>query len=438
VEAVVSAGFIKNKFSDAGKFALVFSIFCAQLLPIQQAAHAAAEMSSIYMIPKADAPTGGTVGRPWLKTKVSFKVNAGEPIILTWRAFLNPKTKLVVQKDRLADELCELMSSDGEAVNYVTSSNNGARYYQGNNDVYFAPLATAYLVVNSRVSTDLVLGCRFHSEFSEGSLKVSKFILTNKDANILPKNGSIDIKADEINFLMFQAKAGKQLTFKMDSTKVSGCSLSSISEPANWSNNFFRWDDGSRPDLAGFGGKDLRGNKLPTALKLFTPTANDTYLMKCAMYDGQSGAIRIQTDEALALLSSQALETETASPAKCPVSKSPNAAPKISVAPNGLWIEYTEPGFSDLPGCIDGFRVYAQTLNPYTKEVVQQNGTYSIQMKDCEKRDKGLIVCLIPNKEPWLQTLNIQDASSKALAVNVSAVNSQGESEFSQYSFLTL
>jgi hypothetical protein len=141
-------------------------------------------------------------------------------------------------------------------------------------------------------------------------------------------------------------------------------------------------------------------------------------------------------DGDLKLIGPQAFLSETTSPAKCPVAKAPSSAPKISVAPNGLWIEYTEPGFSDQPGCIDGFRVYAQTLNPYTKEVVQQNGTYSIQMKDCEKRDKELITCLIPNKEPWLQTLNSQDASSKALAVNAVAVNSKGESEASQYSFL--
>ena len=445
---MVSRVFNKSRVSNVGKLVLVFSVFVAQLLPLPQAAHAAAATSSIYMIPNSDPNyvSNGYNPPALLETKVNFEVKAGEPVMLSWQAFLNPKTVLTEPKNRLSDETCDLTSSTGEAVNYLNSSSIYGSSPTNRGSVYFPALDSAFLMLISSTSTNLVLKCRFHSVLSDGTLKVSKYLLTGNPVDSLPKNSSIDIKAGEIKVLTFQGKAGKQLTFKMDSSKTSSCVVTSISELLNWKNNFFLWDDGSFPGGGSFGGIDLRGSKVATATKLFTPTANGTYLMVCKIYDGFSGTVRfLQKDSSLKLLrpqaitnetTSPAIETETTSPAKCPIAKSPSKAPKISVAPNGLWIEYTEPGLSDQPGCIDGFRVYAQTLNPYTKEVVQQNGTYSIQIADCEKRDKGLITCLIPNNKPWLQTLNSQDASSKALAVNAVAVNSNGESEASPYSFL--
>jgi hypothetical protein len=153
----------------------------------------------------------------------------------------------------------------------------------------------------------------------------------------------------------------------------------------------------------------------------------------------------LQKDSSLKLLrpqaitdetTSPAIETEATSPAKCPVDKGPSAAPKISVASNGLFIQYSEPGFSDLAGCIDGFRVYTSPFNPLTQKVGSPNGTWSVQIKDCEKSDNGLITCLIPNEKEWLKSLNVQNKSSGAMAINASAVNSKGESEFSRYTFL--
>ena len=451
---MVSRVFNKSRVGNVGKLVLVFSVFVAQLLPLPQAAHAAAATSSIYMIPKSDPNyvSNGYNPPALLETKVNFEVKAGEPVMLSWQAFLNPKTVLTEPKDRLSDETCDLTSSTGEAVNYLNSSSIYGSSPTNRGSVYFPALDSAFLMLISSTSTNLVLKCRFHSVLSDGTLKVSKYLLTGNPVDSLPKNSSIDIKAGEIKVLTFQGKAGKQLTFKMDSSKTSICVVTSISELPNWKNNFFIWDDGSFPGGGSFGGIDLRGSKVATATKLFTPTANGTYLMVCKIYDGFSGTVRfLQKDSSLKLLrpqaitnetTSPAIETETTSPAKCPVAKAPSAAPKISVAPNGLWIEYTEPGFSDQPGCIDGFRVYAVTLNPYTKAVLKRNGyyvsngTYSIRIADCEKRDKGLITCLIPNRETWLQTINSQDESSNVLAVNAVAVNSKGESEASPYALL--
>jgi hypothetical protein len=428
VEAVVGAGFIKKKFSNAGKFALAFSIFSAQLLPIHQAAHAEVE-SVTFRFTKIDDDT--------FTTRIdNLNWNDDEPHILAWQAFLAPNKVLDQPRERLSQASCELFSLNGEAVTYSDGSNiyatKAASSPEPKYDSSFAPLDSAYFLINSPISTELELHCRWHKVFSEGSIKISRYTLTGKDIYSLPKSGFIEIKAGEMKFLTFQGKAGRQLTFNMEGARQSLCHVTSLSELPNNDNNRFNWDDAT---LAKFGGMDVRGKKVNSIVKLFTPTKTGTFIMVCNMFDGESGTMNIVLkDGSFKILGRQ--NSETTSPAKCPVAKAPNNAPKISVLPTGLLIEYTEPGLSDLAGCIDGFRVYAQTLNPFTKEVVQQNGTYSIQMKDCEKREKGLIVCLIPNEKPWLQTLNSQDASSNALAINASAVNSEGESEFSQYSFL--
>jgi len=428
VEAVVGAGFIKKKFSNTGKFALAFSIFSAQLLPIHQAAHAEVE-SITYRFTKIDNNLFST-------RIISSNVNADEPNILAWQAFLAPNKVLDQPRERLSHATCKLISPAGEVVTYSDGSNIYATSDETStgtkDDFSFAPLDSSYFLINSPISTELYLYCTWNKVFSEGSIKVSRYTLTGKEIYSLPKSGFIEIKAGEMKFLTFQGKAGKQLTFNMESARVSLCHVTSLSELPNNDNNRFNWDDAT---LAKFGGMDVRGKKVNSIVKRFTPTKTGTFIMVCNMFDGESGTMNIVLkDGSFKILGRQ--NSETTSPAKCPVAKAPNNAPKISVLPTGLLIEYTEPGLSDLTGCIDGFRVYAQTLNPFTKEVVQQNGTYSIQMKDCEKREKGLIVCLIPNEKPWLQTLNSQDASSNALAINASAVNSEGESEFSQYSFL--
>jgi len=428
VEAVVGAGFIKKKFSNAGKFALAFSIFFAQLLPIHQAAHAEVE-SVTFRFTKIDDDQFTT-------RIISSNVNADEPNILAWQAFLAPNKVLDQPRERLSHATCKLISPAGEVVTYSDGSNIYATSDETStgtkDDFSFAPLDSSYFLINSPISTELYLYCTWNKVFSEGSIKVSRYTLTGKEIYSLPKSGFIEIKAGEMKFLTFQGKAGKQLTFNMESARLSLCHVTSLSELPNNDNNRFNWDDAT---LAKFGGMDVRGKKVNSIVKRFTPTKTGTFIMVCNMFDGESGTMNIVLkDGSFKILGRQ--NSETTSPAKCPVAKAPNNAPKISVLPTGLLIEYTEPGLSDLTGCIDGFRVYAQTLNPFTKEVVQQNGTYSIQMKDCEKREKGLIVCLIPNEKPWLQTLNSQDASSNALAINASAVNSEGESEFSQYSFL--
>jgi hypothetical protein len=428
VEAVVGAGFIKKKFSNTGKFALAFSIFSAQLLPIHQAAHAEVE-SVTYRFTKIDNNLFST-------RIISSNVNADEPNILAWQAFLAPNKVLDQPRERLSHATCKLISPAGEVVTYSDGSNIYATSDETStgtkDDFSFAPLDSSYFLINSPISTELYLYCTWNKVFSEGSIKVSRYTLTGKEIYSLPKSGFIEIKAGEMKFLTFQGKAGKQLTFNMESARQSLCHVTSLSELPNNDNNRFNWDDAT---LAKFGGMDVRGKKVNSIVKRFTPTKTGTFIMVCNMFDGESGTMNIVLkDGSFKILGRQ--NSETTSPAKCPVAKAPNNAPKISVLPTGLLIEYTEPGLSDLAGCIDGFRVYAQTLNPFTKEVVQQNGTYSIQMKDCEKREKGLIVCLIPNEKPWLQTLNSQDASSNALAINASAVNSEGESEFSQYSFL--
>jgi len=445
---MVNRVFNKSRVGNVGKLVLVFSVFVAQLLPLPQAAHAAAATSSIYMIPKSDPNyvSNGYNPPALLETKVNFEVKAGEPVMLSWQAFLNPKTVLTEPKNRLSDETCDLTSSTGEAVNYLNSSSIYGSSPTNRGSVYFPALDSAFLMLISSTSTNLVLKCRFHSVLSDGTLKVSKYLLTGNPVDSLPKNSSIDIKAGEIKVLTFQGKAGKQLTFKMDSSKTSICVVTSISELSNWKNNFFLWDDGSFPGGGSFGGIDLRGSKVATATKLFTPTANGTYLMVCKIYDGFSGTVRfLQKDSSLKLLrpqaitdetTSPAIETEATSPAKCPVDKGPSAAPKISVASNGLFIQYSEPGFSDLAGCIDGFRVYTSPFNPLTQKVGSPNGTWSVQIKDCEKSDNGLITCLIPNEKEWLKSLNVQNKSSGAMAINASAVNSKGESEFSRYTFL--
>ena len=416
-------GLRKSRLNNLGKIALVVSITCSQLLPINQSAYGAGETSSTFLIPKS------TSSAAKIRVKVPVKVNAAEPTMLSWQTFLNPNSSRV-DLNKPNDE-CNLTSSNGKKV--VHSFNSS-----GNLDkVYVSPLESGYFVIKSATSANLILDCSYDSILSEGTLKLSKYILNSNDFDNLPAKGEFEIKSGEIKVLIFNKKVGESPYFSFDSDKVGRCVLSSISDSANSNPHLVDWDERGIPKYTYFGGLDYRGAKVAPALKSLNTEATGVFMMTCMLAERETGIVTIngyRTD--LKLLRPQPLQTETTPPAKCPVAKAPSSAPKISVAPNGLWIEYTEPGFSDQPGCIDGFRVYAQTLNPYTKEVVQQNGTYSIQMKDCEKRDKGLIVCLIPNEKPWLQTLNSQDASTKALAVNAVAVNSRGESEASQYSFL--
>ena len=427
---MVRREFKKSRVSNVGKLVLAFSIFCAQLAPINQAAYAIGELSTIYKFAKIDANRFET-------TKMIFNVNAGEPLILAWQAFLAPNKVLEQPREILPKETCKLISTNGEAITYgdglssrIWESSQANKY-----DFYFAPLNTAYFVINSPISTELELKCIWHKVLSEGTLKVSRYIPSGKEIYSLPKGGSIEIKAGENKFLTFQGKAGKQLTFKMEATKVSLCYVTSASEPPSITNDMFNWDDAT---LAKFGGKDARGKNVNTIVKQFTPTKTGTFVMVCNMDEGLDyGTITIVMKNGdLKLIGPQAFLSETTSPAKCPVDKGPSAAPKISVASNGLFIQYSEPGFSDLAGCIDGFRVYTSPFNPFTQKVGSPNGTWSVQIKDCEKSDNGLITCLIPNEKEWLKSLNVQNKSSGAMAINASAVNSKGESEFSRYTFL--
>jgi hypothetical protein len=421
---MVSGVFNKSRVGNVGKLVLVFSILCAQLLPIHQAAHAAGETSSIYKIPKSSK------ANEYINMKVPFKANVGEQLLLNWQTLPNSN---ITNKNQAFGGNCNLTSSDGKTVKFLDGVYGGVK-----SEMEFNSANTPHIFFVA-TSTNLVLNCKLSTPLSEGNLKVSKYSLSSNDIYSLPEDGLTDLKTGELVVLKFQAKAGNRLSFTVDSLDLGVCQIYSISDSANSNPKPESWDS---PNWSGFiGGRHL-DSKIRPQLLSFTPITNGTYSISCQLDADyfsypKSRYMRIDLKEGnLKLLRPQALETVSTPPAKCPVAKSPSAAPKISVAPNGLWIEYNEPGFSNLDGCIDGFRVYAQTLNPYTKEVVQQNGTYSIQMKDCEKREKGLIVCLIPNEEPWLQTLNSQDASSKALAVNAVAVNSKGESKASQYSFL--
>jgi len=423
VEAVVGAGFIKKKFSNAGKFALAISIFSAQLLPIPLAAHAAGEFSSVYKIPKSSK------ANEYISMKVPFKANVGELLLLNWQTLPNSN---IASRTLAFGGVCNLTTSDGKVVKFLDGQYEGVKSeleFNSENTPYIFFIAT---------SSNLALNCKLTTTLSEGNLKVSKYSLNSNDGYSLPANGLIELKTAELLALTFQGKAGNRLSFLVDSSNLGVCHLYSISDSANSNPKPEPWDGGYAQGV--LSGRYL-DSKIRPQLVSFTPIINGTYFISCALdadyFPYPNKYIHIEPKEGnLKLLRPQALETVSTPPTKCPNAKAPSKAPKISVAPNGLWIEYTEPGLSDQPGCIDGFRVYAQTLNPYTKEVVQQNGTYSIQIADCEKRDKGLITCLIPNNKPWLQTLNSQDASSKALAVNAVAVNSRGESEASQYSFL--
>jgi len=418
---MVSGVFNKSRVGNVGKLVLVFSIFCAQLLPIPQAAHAAGETSSIYKIPKS------TKANEYINMKVPFKANVGEQLLLNWQTIPN------ANKAKLENSgICNLKTADGKVVKFAITFDDPLA-----SELYLY-LGSTYHIIFTAPSTNLILNCKLSPFLSEGTLKVSKYFLNSNDVYSLPERGLTELKLGEVVVLAFQGGAGDRLSFTADSENLGECAAYSIYNSANPNPKLVFWDGFETREF----GQRYLTPKSPPRLLRFTPVTNGTYIALCELddvdfTDRTSKYIRIELKEGnLKLLRPQALETVSTPPAKCPVAKSPSAAPKISVAPNGLWLEYNEPGFSNLDGCIDGFRVYAQTLNPYTKEVVQQNGTYSIQMKDCEKRDKGLIVCLIPNEKPWLQTLNSQDASTKALAVNAVAVNSRGESEASQYSFL--
>ena len=238
---MVSAVFKKRSVGNAGKLALAFSIFCAQLAPINQAAYAIGELSTIYKFAKIDANRFET-------TKMIFNVNAGEPLILAWQAFLAPNKVLEQPREILPKETCKLISTNGEAITYgdglssrIWESSQANKY-----DFYFAPLNSAYFVINSPISTELELKCIWHKVLSEGTLKVSRYIPSGKEIYSLPKGGSIEIKAGENKFLTFQGKARKQLTFKMEATKVSLCYVTSASEIftiAKWDNNMATMED---------------------------------------------------------------------------------------------------------------------------------------------------------------------------------------------------
>ena len=416
-------GLRKSRLNNLSKIAAVVSITCSQLLPINQSAYGAGETSSTFLIPKS------TSSAAKIRVKVPVKINAAEPTMLSWQTFLNPNSSRA-DLNKPYDE-CNLTSSNGKKFNHAFNSS-------GSTDaVYVTPLDGAYFVFKSPVSTNLILDCRYDSILSEGTLKLSKYILNSTDLDNLPAKSEFEIKSGEVKVLIFNLAAGTRSYFSIDSDKSGRCVLSSISDSANPNPHLANWDIQSRPRDEVFGGLDYRGAKVSRAVKFYTAKATGIFMMTCMLDERAAGTVIIETvDQQLKILRPLAATSEAVTTNKCPEGKAPSKAPKISVAPNGLFIQYSETGLSDLSGCIDGFRVYAQTLNPYSKEVVQQNGAYSIQIKDCEKRDKGLISCLIPNKEPWLQTLNSQDASSKALAVNAVAVNSNGESEASPYSFL--
>jgi len=411
--------FKRKIFSNSGKLALIFSIFFAQLLPINQSAYGAGETSSTYQIPKSNSYTSK------VRIKVPIRVSAGEPTMLSWQMFLNPNSSRV---DIGTFKVCNLTSSIGKNVDYAFDSSPSGKSGGG---------ADAYLVIKSAISTNLILDCSLDSIFSEGTLKLSRYILNSNDLDNLPANGEFEIKSGEIKVLIFNKKVGESLYFSFDSDKVGRCVLSSISDSANSNPHLVDWDERGIPKYTYFGGPDYRGAKVAPALKSLNTEATGVFMMTCMLAERETGIVTIngyRTD--LKLLRPQPLQTETTPPAKCPVAKAPSNAPKISVAKNGLFIQYSENGFSDLPGCIDGFRVYATELNPYTKEVFQEHGSWSIPIADCKPPVKGLISCLISFEKDWLLKLKSQDASSNTMAINASAVNSQGESIFSQRVFL--
>jgi hypothetical protein len=135
-----------------------------------------------------------------------------------------------------------------------------------------------------------------------------------------------------------------------------------------------------------------------------------------------------------------ASKTSAAAP-ECPLNRAPKRIPAISITAHGLFVTYDEPGYSDKPGCIDGFRIYASTVNPVTKVVTDSNGTYSVSVKDCQhnsigQMSKSAISCAITNTEPWFRNFGSQSGSYKTLAFNASAVGGGGESSFSPYVYL--
>ena len=423
MEAVVGADFIKKKFSNAGKFALAISIFSAQLLPIPQAAHAAGEFSSVYKIPKFSK------ANEYINMKVPFKANVGELLLLNWQTLPNSN---IASRNLAFGGVCDLTSSDGKVVKFLDGQDEGVQSeleFNSENTPHIFFIAT---------SSNLSLNCKLTTTLSEGNLKVSKYSLNSNDGYSLPANGLIELKPAELLALTFQGKAGNRLSFTVDSLDLGVCHIYSISDSANSNPKPESWDGGYRQGL--IGGRHL-DSKIRPQLVSFTPITNGTYFISCKLdadyFPYPNKYIRIDLKEGdLKLLRPQSLETETTAPARCPLVKSPSKEPKIVITSHGLYISYIEAGFSDVPGCIDGFRVYATEMNPLTKERFDEHGSWSVPIADCNPPDKGLISCLISFEEDWLRKLKSQDASLNTMAINASAVNSQGESIFSQRVFL--
>ena len=420
---MVGAGFIKKKFSNVGKFALAFSIFSAQLLPIQQAAHAAGDISSVYKIPKSNTAD------KYINIKIPFKANVGELLLLNWQTLPNSN---IASRTLAFGGVCNLTSSDGKVVKFLDGQYEGVKSeleFNSENTPHIFFIAT---------SSNLALNCKLTTTLSEGNLKVSQYSFNSSDGYSLPANGLIELKTAELLALTFQGKAGNRLSFTVDSYNLGVCHIYSISDSANSNPKRESWDGGYRQGLIGASDIDP---KIRPQLVSFTPITNGTYFISCKLdadyFPYPKKYIRIDLKEGdLKLLRPQAFEAGTTVPAKCPVAKAPSKAPKISVAKNGLFIQYSENGFSDLPGCIDGFRVYATAMNPYTKKEFEEHGSWSIPIADCKPPVKGLISCLISFEKDWLLKLKNQDASLNTMAINASAVNSQGESIFSQRVFL--
>ena len=438
---MVGAGFIKKKFSNAGKFALAFSIFSAQLLPIHQVAHAAGEFSSVYKIPKS-----GTSGKE-ISMKVPFKVKGGEPLFLNWQTSPNPNKFAYGQPLSYPRGKCKITSLNGNMIpfSFGTRSGQDVSTYE----IYLDPATADYFAIQTPTSTNLVLDCKLDSLLSEGTLKVSQYLLNSKGMDSLPENNLIELKTGEMVILTFQGKAKNRLSIKVGSAFSGDCypilipnSAKSFPYDLNW-DGFGELRSLEKLETVGrFIGPPPNNYTDTTELMSYTPEVEGAYVIRCSLwgdgkYTTESRYIYIEQIEGdLKLLRPQAIETEATAPAKCPVNKGPSKAPKISLAKNGLFIQYSENGFSDLPGCIDGFRVYATAMNPYTKKEFEEHGSWSIPIADCKPPVKGLISCLISFEKDWLLKLKNQDASLNTMAINASAVNSQGESIFSQRVFL--
>ena len=160
---MVGAGFIKKKFSNAGKFALAFSIFSAQLLPIHQAAHAAGEFSSVYKIPKSSK------ANEYIDMKVPFKANVGDPLLLHLQTLPNSNHDANQDIHQTYLTRCSLTSSDGFQVRFISQTTEPVEFEI---EFYEGFIQRIFFIAKS---TNLVINCKFPAYLSEGTLKAVSY-----------------------------------------------------------------------------------------------------------------------------------------------------------------------------------------------------------------------------------------------------------------------